>query len=150
MSREENRPRRIAAAVESGPGAERRVGSAGHASAEGVTETESGMVTSEIALGLIPISIVMLILMLVMAYVSAFMQAQDLSRSLGRSIAVGKPMGTRIAQIQESADAHIAVARDGDYVVVTVNMEPSGILSPFDVTASSTTAVLVEPGVELP
>ncbi|MFT0848348.1 hypothetical protein VR010_11420 [Actinomycetaceae bacterium L2_0104] len=111
---------------------------------------ERGMVTSEIALGLIPISFVMIVLMLVMAYVSAFIQAQDLSRSLGRSIAIGKPMGTRVAQIQDSANTRVEVGRDGEYVVVTVSVEPDGILSPFDLVASSTTSVLAEPGVELP
>ena len=106
--------------------------------------------TSEIALCLIPISAVMLILMFVMAYVSAFIQAQDLSRSLGRSIAIGRPMGTRMVEIQESTDARIDVGRDGDYVVVTVTMEPGGILRPFELSASSTSTVLAEPGVELP
>lgn len=108
------------------------------------------MVTSEIALGLIPISIVTLILLFIMAYVTAFLQAQDLSRSLGRSIAIGRPMRTQLSHIQDSIDSDVDVSTDGEYVVVRVSVKPNGILSPFDLTASSTTSVLVEPGVEIP
>ena len=109
---------------------------------------ESGMVTAEIAMGLIPIMWAFLLLMAAIALGNAALHAQEIARDLARSAAIGKPVGAMISYYeQEVSGSSIEVGTSGEYVVVTVTVEPSGILTPFDMDVSQTVMALPEPGV---
>lgn len=112
---------------------------------------ESGMVTSEIAIGFIPIMGAFLILMAAIALGNAALKAQDLAQSLARSIAVGMSPAKLLSSYEEEVPSSaVDVGTEGEYVVVTVTLEPTGVLTPFPMDVSSSAAALPEPGVTLP
>ncbi|MGO1591384.1 MAG: hypothetical protein ACTHW1_11535 [Ancrocorticia sp.] len=113
--------------------------------------SESGMVTAEIAMGLIPIMGAFLLLMAAIALGNAALQAQEVARALARQAVIGKPITNMISQYeQDIPGSNIELGADGEYVVVTVSVEPNGVLTPFDMEVSSTVTGIPEPGVSLP
>ncbi|MFT3944326.1 MAG: hypothetical protein QM705_10970 [Ancrocorticia sp.] len=111
---------------------------------------EHGMVTAELALGLIPISLLVILLLATASFVSAFLQAQGVSYAAARNAAVGKPFDTSSLGVRGAHRTSIEVGSEGEYVVVTASVEPVGVLGWLDVTASSTLSLPLEPGVTLP
>ena len=113
-------------------------------------EYERGMVTSELAVGLIPISFIAILLMVITSFMSAHLQAQSVAYAVARNAAVGKAYDASSLDVPGANKADIAVGSEGEYVVVTASVEPSGVLGWLDVRASSTLSVPLEPGVALP
>ena len=111
---------------------------------------EYGMVTSEIAIGLIPISFIMIFLLVITSFISAYLQAQSVSYAVARNAAVGKPYDLASLEVSGSNRASIEVGSQGEYIVVTASVEPIGVLGWLDLRASSTISVPVEPGVSPP
>ncbi|MDN6486413.1 MAG: hypothetical protein L0K34_02865 [Ancrocorticia sp.] len=113
--------------------------------------SESGMVTAEIAMGLIPIMGAFVLLMTAIALGTAALNAQEIARALARTAVIGKPIGAMVSHYeQEYPGSNVDVGTRGEYLVVTVTVEPKGVLSPFDMGVSQTVMARPEPGVELP
>lgn len=112
--------------------------------------SERGMVTSEIAIGLIPISFIAILLMVITSFMTAYLQAQSVSYAVARNVAIGKSYDASALEVSGANRASIEVAGAGEYVVVTSSVEPFGVLGWLDVRASSTISIPLEPGVSLP
>lgn len=111
---------------------------------------EGGMVTSELAVGLFPVSFIAILLLVITSFMTAYLQAQSVSYAVARNAAVGKPYDALSREVSGANRASIEVGSEGEYVVVTVSVEPVGVLGWLDVRVSSTISVPVEPGVLLP
>lgn len=111
---------------------------------------EQGMVTSELAVGLIPISFIAILLLVSASFITAYLQAQSVSYAVARNAAVGQPYDVSSLEVIGANRASIEVGSEGEYVVVIASVEPAGVLGWLDIRASSTILVPIEPGVALP
>ncbi|MCF2707275.1 hypothetical protein I6E29_08380 [Arcanobacterium haemolyticum] len=98
--------------------------------------SESGMVTSELAIGLIPISVLVLAIFVVTSAMASYLQAQDMSRIVARQVSVGMSVEDAVKEAEEKLiGSHVAVERDGDVVTAVVSI-PSAY-GKFPVSAHS-------------
>lgn len=110
--------------------------------------SESGMVTSEIAMGLIPISFMAVLLFYISSAMGIYLEAQDASRELARSASIGRNIDPLIEQKKAGLPgAEIDVKETGTTVSVTVKARPQGPFSVLRLDMKSTTVAAKESGV---
>lgn len=107
---------------------------------------ERGMVTAEFA---IVLPVVLAVLALVASLGSAMithLNVADAAREAARAIAMEADESHVRHLVRDKVDgASISIDRSGDHVSVTVSADIGGVLTPLDLTASSTVTSLVEP-----
>ncbi len=114
----------------------------------GREQKEAGMVTSEIAIGLIPISFVTILIFFITSAMGIYLEVQDLSRTLAREASMGENSSELTLMAHEILpDSSVRIEQLGESVSVTVKAEPSGPLALLDLTLAATTVAALEPGV---
>ena len=108
---------------------------------------QAGMVTAELALGFIPLMIVVVLVIASIAVTATYIDVHGASAVVARAASLGKE-GHDLEELARSLmpGCHLGVQHSGDLVEVTVQYEPTGILAPFGEISVSTTA-MVEPEV---
>lgn len=110
-------------------------------------ESERGTVTAELAIGL-PVVVLVLIAVLTLAAAStAQMRARDAARAGARAVAIGEQepaVAAVVAQVG-GAEAEMSLARDGEWVRVTVTRPVAGGWMSGSLRATGTAAAWVEP-----
>ncbi len=99
---------------------------------------ESGMVSAEFALGLIPISLMLTFTFMVAAMIAGYLQAQDMSRVVARQVSVGKDITEVVQRAERTLEgAKIVVKREGSRIDVDVQMSAIGPFLPVSASTST-------------
>jgi len=119
------------------------------------TSSERGMATVEIALGMIPITVMIIVVLAAGSLVHSYLQAQDASRTIARSVALGEPPDVAHSTAARESNMTVAIETEGEYAKITVTAKPGGALAPLGsgplgIDISATTVARLEPGVTLP
>jgi hypothetical protein len=110
-------------------------------------EPERGTVTAELAIGL-PVVVLVLVAVLTLAAAStAQMRAMDAARAGARAVAIGEQESTVAATVARvgGTEARMSLAREGEWVRVTVTRPVSGGWVTGPLRATGTAAAWVEP-----
>ena len=110
-------------------------------------DSEAGMVTTELALGMIPLAVIVVLVMAMVAVAAVYMDVHLTGVMLARAASIGADS----AELQRLADAalpgcHIALTHRDGLVEVAVGHKPSGVLSVWGEVDATATAMM-EPGV---
>lgn len=107
-------------------------------------QTEAGMVTVEMALGLAALAVVLALALGLMQAAREYLGVQDTARTVAVELARGE--NESVAILRARGDADIEVHRSADLLTVTAVRRASGPAGALGLNLSASASVLREPG----
>ncbi|MDO4889024.1 MAG: TadE family type IV pilus minor pilin [Actinomycetaceae bacterium] len=111
-------------------------------------DSEAGMVTGEVAMGILAIGVVVTLLAMLANIAFVYVGAQEAARTAARMASLGKSESAIVAVVREKVPgATLEVEWQGQTVEVAVHAPRSGFSGALGVAVSARTSAFAEPGV---